>query len=174
MKKWQNRMTAAVLAGCIAAACGDSGPTGPSGPTDGTTPTRPTATTPTEPDSVENVGGVYHGTTRIVETLTSGGGETDDLTKEDCEAVVQEGNTVDLVRFKISGMLKASGDWDEVQAKEGEWLDAVIDSESWVRTTEGRLEGEIIAIWPALTFRHILEMTRSEERCTNAEIVAGS
>ena len=174
VNKWKKSMTAAVLAGCIAAACGDSGPTGPSGPTDGTTPTRPTATTPTGPDSVDNVGGVYHGTKRIVETLTSGGGETDDRTYEDCEAVVQEGNTVELVRAHITGMLKASGDWDEVQAEEGRWLGAVIDSESWVRTTEGRLEGEIIAIWPGLTFRHILEMTRSEERCPNAEIAAGS
>ena len=123
---------------------------------------------------MENVGGVYHGTTRIVETLTSGGQEIRDYTEEDCEAVVQEENAVGLVRAEITGMLKASGDWDEVQAQEGEWLDAVIDSESWVRTTEGRLEGEIIAIWPALTFRHILEMTRSEERCPNAEIAAGS
>ena len=176
MKSWQNRMRAAVLAGCIAAACGDSGPTGPSGPNDGTKPTTPTGTTPTGPGTgaePENVAGVYHGTILIVQTLSSGGGETKRQSEDYCDAVVQEGETVSLIRFGITGRLQTNGDWNEIQNQEGRRSDSVLDSATWVRTTNETLEAEIIVIRSTLTFRYTPEMTRSEERCPNAEIVAG-
>ena len=173
MRSWKKGMTAAVLVGCIAAACGDTGPTGPTGPTDGTKPTTPTGTTPNGPgtgNELENVAGVYHGTVRTVETLSSGGNETADETVDYCEAVVQEDESVGLVRFEVTGRLQTNGDWDNIEKEAGEWIGFVLESGTWVRTRDDTLEGEIIAIGSTLTFRFILGMTRSDERCPDAEI----
>ena len=101
------------------------------------------------------------------------GGETKRQSGDYCDAVVQEGETLSLIRFGITGRLQTNGDWNEIQNQEGRRSDSVLDSATWVRTRNETLEAEIIVIRSTLTFRYTPEMTRSEERCPNAEIVAG-